>query len=81
MLIAGSCGGVGLAGLTLGGGYGLFAREFGLTCDHLVAVRMVDGNGEVRDSRDEPELLWACVCRLLPPPFFAWVRADLCWAA
>jgi FAD/FMN-containing dehydrogenase len=60
LLPAGSCGGVGLAGLTLGGGYGLFAREFGLTCDHLTAVRMVDGNGEVRDSRDEPELLWAC---------------------
>ncbi|BCX48342.1 FAD-binding dehydrogenase [Haloferula helveola] len=59
-LPAGSCGGVGLAGLTLGGGYGLFSREFGLTCDHLEQVRLVDGNGEVRDSRDEPELLWAC---------------------
>lgn len=60
ILPAGSCGGVGLAGLTLGGGYGLFAREFGLTCDHLLEVRLVDGNGGVRDSRDEPELLWAC---------------------
>lgn len=60
LLPAGSCGGVGLAGLTLGGGYGLFSREFGLTCDHLTQVRMVDGNGEIRDSRDEPELLWAC---------------------
>ncbi|WP_052573374.1 FAD-binding oxidoreductase [Haloferula sp. BvORR071] len=60
LLPAGSCGGVGLAGLTLGGGYGLFAREFGLTCDHLLQVRMVDGNGEIHDSRDEPELLWAC---------------------
>ncbi|WP_367870993.1 FAD-binding oxidoreductase [Luteolibacter sp. Populi] len=60
LLPAGSCGGVGLAGLTLGGGYGLFSREFGLTCDHLTQVRMVNGNGEIRDSRDEPELLWAC---------------------
>lgn len=60
LLPAGSCGGVGLAGLTLGGGYGLFSREYGLTCDHLIQVRMVDGNGEVHDSRDEPELLWAC---------------------
>ncbi|MCW1884108.1 FAD-binding oxidoreductase [Luteolibacter flavescens] len=59
-LPAGSCGGVGLSGLTLGGGYGLFSREFGLTCDHLLSVRLVDGQGEVRDSRDEPELLWAC---------------------
>lgn len=60
LLPAGSCGSVGLAGLTLGGGYGLFSREFGLTCDHLTEVRLVDGYGEIRDSRDEPELLWAC---------------------
>ena len=60
LLPSGSCGGVGLAGLVLGGGYGLFARQFGLTCDHLEGVRLVDGEGNVRDSRDEPELLWAC---------------------
>lgn len=59
-LPAGSCETVGLAGLTLGGGYGMFSRKWGLTCDHLRAVRMVDGAGEVRDSRDEPDLLWAC---------------------
>ncbi|MCE9609600.1 MAG: FAD-binding oxidoreductase [Chthoniobacter sp.] len=59
-LPAGSCEKVGLAGLTLGGGYGLFARKWGLTCDHLRAVRMVDGTGEIRDSRDDAELLWAC---------------------
>lgn len=60
LLPAGSCGGVGLAGLTLGGGYGLFARQFGLTCDHLIRLRMIDGNGDLHDSADEPELLWAC---------------------
>ena len=60
LLPAGSCETVGLAGLTLGGGYGLFSRKWGLTCDHLRAVRMVDGTGEIRDSRDEPDLLWAC---------------------
>ena len=60
MLPAGSCGGVGLSGLTLGGGYGLFAREFGLTCDHLEQVRLVDGEGRVRDSREDADLLWAC---------------------
>ena len=38
----------------------MFARKWGLTCDHLLSVRMVDGNGRVRDSRDEPDLLWAC---------------------
>lgn len=60
LLPAGSCGGVGLGGLTLGGGYGLFAREYGLTCDHLEGLTMVNGKGEIVDSRDDEELLWAC---------------------
>lgn len=60
LLPAGSCGTVGLSGLTLGGGYGLFARRYGLTCDHLTNVRMIDGNGDLRDSADDPALLWSC---------------------
>ncbi len=60
LLPAGSCAGVGVAGLALGGGYGFFARQFGLTCDSLQRVRMVDGKGEIHDSKDEPDLLWAC---------------------
>jgi len=59
-LPAGSCSGVGLGGLTLGGGYGLFARQFGLTCDHLERVMMVDGRGQLVDSAKDPDLLWAC---------------------
>jgi hypothetical protein len=58
-LPAGSCRTVGLAGLTLGGGYGMFARKWGLTCDHLRRVKMVDGSGIIHDSNDEPDLLWA----------------------
>jgi FAD/FMN-containing dehydrogenase len=58
-LPAGSCGTVGLAGLTLGGGYGMFARKWGLTCDHLREIKMVDGGGIIRDSKDNPDLLWA----------------------
>src|SRR2546428_6611774 len=57
-LPAGSCATVGLAGLTLGGGYGMFARKWGLTCDHLRSLRMVDGTGAIRDSATEPDLLW-----------------------
>ncbi len=60
LLPAGSCGGVGVAGLTLGGGYGFFARQHGLTCDHLTRVKMVDGEGNVRTSDEQPDLLWAC---------------------
>lgn len=60
LLPAGSCSGVGLGGLTLGGGYGLFARQYGLTCDHLERVIMVDGGGRLVDSAEDPDLLWAC---------------------
>jgi len=60
LLPAGSCAGVGIGGLTLGGGYGLFARQHGLTCDHLTRVRMVTGTGEIVDSENDPDLLWAC---------------------
>lgn len=60
LIPAGSCAGVGVAGLTLGGGYGFFSRQFGLTCDSLLRVRLVDGRGLVQDSALNPDLLWAC---------------------
>jgi len=56
----GSCGGVGIGGLVLGGGYGLMARRYGLTCDSLLELTMVDGTGAIRNSKDDKELLWAC---------------------
>ena len=60
LLPGGSCGSVGIGGLTLGGGYGLLARKFGLTCDSLLEVTMVDGKGNIVNSSTDPELLWAC---------------------
>jgi FAD/FMN-containing dehydrogenase len=56
----GSCGGVGIGGLTLGGGYGLLSRKFGLTCDSLQEITMVDGKGKIISSIDDKDLLWAC---------------------
>lgn len=58
----GSCATVGIAGLALGGGYGLLARSMGLTCDNMMGVRMVDGGGNVvvADEKQNPDLLWAC---------------------
>jgi len=56
----GSCAGVGIGGLVLGGGYGLTARKFGLTCDSLQTVTMVDGTGKVITASGNDELLWAC---------------------
>jgi FAD/FMN-containing dehydrogenase len=58
---AGTCPGVGIAGLTLGGGIGFLSRQYGLTCDNLVAVELVDADGRVlRASEEEhPDLFWA----------------------
>jgi len=60
ILPGGSCAGVGIGGLTLGGGYGLLGRKFGLTCDSLQEVTMVDGQGNIRSSINDKDLLWAC---------------------
>ena len=57
----GSCATVGIAGLTLGGGFGLLSRELGLTCDALLEAEMVTADGAiVRASEHEHgELFWA----------------------
>lgn len=60
LLPAGSCGTVGIGGLTLGGGYGFFSRKFGLTCDSLLQVQMTGAGGVHHDSDRDPELLWGC---------------------
>ena len=59
-IASGSCGSVGLGGITLGGGYGFCSRQYGLTCDHLAEVQMVTAQGELVSSKQDPELLWAC---------------------
>lgn len=60
ILPGGSCAGVGIGGLTLGGGYGLLGRKFGLTCDSLQEIAMVDGKGNTINSANDKDLLWAC---------------------
>jgi FAD/FMN-containing dehydrogenase len=59
---AGSCGTVGIAGLALGGGFGLLSRAMGLTCDNVLRVEMVTASGERITASDAQcsDLLWAC---------------------
>ncbi len=58
----GSCPTVGIAGLTLGGGIGVFDRLYGLTCDNLRSLRIViaDGSTMTADPSEHANLLWAC---------------------
>jgi FAD/FMN-containing dehydrogenase len=52
---------VGLAGLALGGGFGMTSRKWGLTCDNVVEIELVDAHGQrIRASGEErPDLFWA----------------------
>lgn len=60
-LPTGTCPSVGVAGLTLGGGIGVLARKYGLTCDHLVSATVVtaDGRQLTTSAQEEPDLFWA----------------------
>jgi len=50
----------GIAGLTLGGGWGHLARRYGLTCDNLLAVDLVTANGQFLTASvaENPDLFW-----------------------
>ena len=58
-LPAGSCPTVGIGGLTLGGGIGVTARKFGLTCDKLVKAEVVTADGKVQTVQGDDDLFWA----------------------
>src|SRR5215470_10805986 len=51
----------GIAGLTLGGGFGWLTRKYGMTVDNLVSVDMITAEGEkIRADKNENEdLFWA----------------------
>ena len=51
----------GVAGLTLGGGFGWLTRKYGLTVDNLVSVEIITADAKrIRASADEnPDLFWA----------------------
>ncbi|CAG8507763.1 15066_t:CDS:2 [Acaulospora morrowiae] len=61
LIPAGSCPSVGVGGHSMGGGYGLYGRKFGLASDHISSVNMVNANGDlITASTDEnPDLFFA----------------------
>ena len=58
----GSCPTVGISGLTLGGGIGVVARAYGLTCDNVTSLQIVTADGQIRtaSARANSDLFWAC---------------------
>ncbi len=59
--VTGNCGAVGMAGLTLGGGYGPLTARYGLALDTLLSaeVGLADGRCIVADPVEHPDLFWA----------------------
>jgi FAD/FMN-containing dehydrogenase len=51
----------GVAGLTLGGGFGWLSRKYGLSVDNLLSADMVTADGELlrASDSDNPDLFWA----------------------
>lgn len=51
----------GVAGLTLGGGFGWTTRKFGLTIDNLISADIVTADGKLLhvSGRENPDLFWA----------------------
>ncbi|MFE7569603.1 FAD-binding oxidoreductase [Streptomyces sp. NPDC057539] len=58
---AGSCPTVAIGGLTLGGGHGVAARAYGLTCDSLTSATLITADGKrlTADSERHTDLFWA----------------------
>jgi FAD/FMN-containing dehydrogenase len=62
ILPAGTCLGVGVGGLVLGGGIGYNTHWAGLTSDHLKESRIVTASGDLLtiNATRHPDLFWAC---------------------
>jgi FAD/FMN-containing dehydrogenase len=61
LLPGGSCPTVGIAGLALGGGIGVFGRKYGLTTDNINALEIVTADAQQRsvNASSSADLLWA----------------------
>lgn len=87
-LVGGTCDGVGVGGLTLGGGYGWLTGRHGLALDNLLSAKVVlaDGKVVVSSNTENLDLFWAI--RGAGPAygitysftFRAHLQPSLCWS-
>ncbi len=57
----GDCPVVGATGLSLGGGQGVLTRLYGMTCDAIKSITMMNADGKVIEVNEKsfPDLFWA----------------------
>ena len=66
-VVGGRVSGVGVAGLTLGGGYSWFTNQRGLVVDNVVAFELVTPGGNIVNvnAQADPDLFFALKVRIL----------------
>ncbi|CAG8721817.1 3320_t:CDS:2 [Gigaspora margarita] len=61
LIPAGLCPSVGIGGHALGGGFGYYSRKYGLACDNIISMEMVNATGDILhvDSNTISDLYFA----------------------